>query len=700
MDAGISGDYPAIMRFVNSLERDPIFFIIRAMSFTGQQGGLVNLRLRVSTWLRPADAAASGLPFASSPGEESPAASAPARRANNHGSRSRHRKQAPGDCGERAPRHPGVFAFVVYRMFFGSSSPTESGPAPVAPALENPPAPTGTSSGTSPAHHPPRATRRKTSPTQASIPLCTLTSWRRAKTSNTPARAATSSPPSRRHLHPQAPRACTPWPRRRNRSCTECAASAAQAASHRPQILRLLRGRRQGVQSLLRPRRRHLHGQDRRDRRPSLQGGRHPPAERRSHRPRLQQHADNRRFRSPELLHDSFLSNSPQTHPRLRTRLRPAFRHLPHGAPRHLAGRRRAPDRQSIQRDRDLETFHRGMQYRRAIQLYYRKFHAYPPNADALVKTNDIRFLRKKYKDPITGKDDWKPLFGQNKTPTAMGFFGQPLAGNASTLAGIGPSGGGGLPGGTNSSGGFPGGSSSGPGSLFGSSDSGNDQSPSAGATGSTDNSGGSSGTTTGTDNSGSAGSTGGTSSGGTSSTGTGSPSSSSPGGPTFGGAGIIGFSPASPKTSILVYKKKQHYNEWEFTYDPLSDMKTIGGGNTGRSANPPAAPPPPWEPPPSATPGSETRIPPSARARTRLLTPCPPRPPPRSSLDLFSPQTQKARPLRASLCFVVSLVPCSLVSLFPRSLFYCSLIPVPCFFTPGTTNRIRRSTSPGDCRT
>ena len=57
MDAGISGDYPAIMRFINCLERDQIFFIIRAMSLTGQQGGLVNLRLRVSTWLRPADAA-------------------------------------------------------------------------------------------------------------------------------------------------------------------------------------------------------------------------------------------------------------------------------------------------------------------------------------------------------------------------------------------------------------------------------------------------------------------------------------------------------------------------------------------------------------------------------------------------------------------------------------------------------------------
>ncbi len=74
MDAGISGDYPAIMRFINSLERDRTFFIIRGMSLTGQQGGLVNLRLRVSTWLRPADAEASGLPMAPSAGDESPAA--------------------------------------------------------------------------------------------------------------------------------------------------------------------------------------------------------------------------------------------------------------------------------------------------------------------------------------------------------------------------------------------------------------------------------------------------------------------------------------------------------------------------------------------------------------------------------------------------------------------------------------------------
>ncbi len=71
MDASISGDYPAIMRFVNSLERDQMFFIIRAMALTGQQGGLVNLRLRVSTWLRPADVP-SGLP--ATPADNAPPA--------------------------------------------------------------------------------------------------------------------------------------------------------------------------------------------------------------------------------------------------------------------------------------------------------------------------------------------------------------------------------------------------------------------------------------------------------------------------------------------------------------------------------------------------------------------------------------------------------------------------------------------------
>jgi type II secretory pathway pseudopilin PulG len=237
----------------------------------------------------------------------------------------------------------------------------------------------------------------------------------------------------------------------------------------------------------------------------------------------------------------------------------------------------------SIQRDHDLETYHRGLQYRRAVQLYYRKFRAYPPNVDALVKTNEIRFLRKKYVDPSTGKDEWKPvMFGQNKVPIAMGFFGQPLSGGATSIAGIGPSGGNGLNGtppnggsgsafGSSFSGGGSSSGSSG-GSIFGSSDSGSSGTP------------GSSNGSSGTGTSG-MGTSSGTGSGSASASGSGSSSGSS--GQTFGGAGIIGFSPGSSKQSILVYKKKNHYNEWEFTYDPISDMQTMAGGNTGAIGQP-----------------------------------------------------------------------------------------------------------------
>jgi type II secretory pathway pseudopilin PulG len=248
--------------------------------------------------------------------------------------------------------------------------------------------------------------------------------------------------------------------------------------------------------------------------------------------------------------------------------------------------------RESIQRDRDLETMERGRQYIRAVQLYYRKFNSYPPNLDALVKTNNIRFLRKKYIDPTTGKEEWKPImFGQNKTPMAMGFFGQPLAG--APVAGIGPGGGTGLTG-TPTTGGIttP---SAGVG-LFNSNSSSSttDAGTNSGTSPSTPT--GTSGATPtgGTDANGNpisgTGTTSGTTTNAPGSTPTGtSGTSSSPttSGQTFGGAGIIGFSPQSPKQSILVYKKKNHYNEWEFLYSPQSDMQTMGGGNTGTIGQP-----------------------------------------------------------------------------------------------------------------
>lgn len=58
MDAALSGEYPGLMHFINGLERDKSFFLISGLTLTGQQGGVVNLRMRVITYLRAADAAA------------------------------------------------------------------------------------------------------------------------------------------------------------------------------------------------------------------------------------------------------------------------------------------------------------------------------------------------------------------------------------------------------------------------------------------------------------------------------------------------------------------------------------------------------------------------------------------------------------------------------------------------------------------
>jgi hypothetical protein len=75
IDSTISGEYAQVMRFINSLERSQTFFLIRAMALAGQQGGQVNLRLSLSTWMRDADAAASGLPSSQQAAVQAPVAS-------------------------------------------------------------------------------------------------------------------------------------------------------------------------------------------------------------------------------------------------------------------------------------------------------------------------------------------------------------------------------------------------------------------------------------------------------------------------------------------------------------------------------------------------------------------------------------------------------------------------------------------------
>ena len=54
-------------------------------------------------------------------------------------------------------------------------------------------------------------------------------------------------------------------------------------------------------------------------------------------------------------------------------------------------------------REREAELIFRGEQYARAIAMFQRKYgNALPPEVDVLI---DQKFLRKKYKDPITGED-------------------------------------------------------------------------------------------------------------------------------------------------------------------------------------------------------------------------------------------------------------------------------------------------------
>jgi type II secretory pathway pseudopilin PulG len=77
------------------------------------------------------------------------------------------------------------------------------------------------------------------------------------------------------------------------------------------------------------------------------------------------------------------------------------------------------------QRERETELVFRGQQYARAIALFQRKYgNALPPNLDVLLNE---KFLRKKYKDPITG-DDFQ-LLGPGSPELAAALNSAPVAG-------------------------------------------------------------------------------------------------------------------------------------------------------------------------------------------------------------------------------------------------------------------------------
>jgi len=72
IDAGLVGQYSNLMHFINGMERDQdhVFFTITGVTLNGQTGGLVNLRLRMTTYLR---GGATDLPAATPQGEQPPA---------------------------------------------------------------------------------------------------------------------------------------------------------------------------------------------------------------------------------------------------------------------------------------------------------------------------------------------------------------------------------------------------------------------------------------------------------------------------------------------------------------------------------------------------------------------------------------------------------------------------------------------------
>jgi type II secretory pathway pseudopilin PulG len=85
--------------------------------------------------------------------------------------------------------------------------------------------------------------------------------------------------------------------------------------------------------------------------------------------------------------------------------------------------------RTMAQREKEAELMFRGNQYARAIRLYNQARQSFPPDIDVLVRE---KFLRKKYKDPITNDDFQVIRFGQplpgqvpTQQPTATSSFMQ-----------------------------------------------------------------------------------------------------------------------------------------------------------------------------------------------------------------------------------------------------------------------------------
>jgi len=234
-------------------------------------------------------------------------------------------------------------------------------------------------------------------------------------------------------------------------------------------------------------------------------------------------------------------------------------------------------------RDREEEMMHRGNSYMRAIQHFYKKFGRYPTRVEELENTNNLRFLRKRYTDPmnvdpVTHKErNFKFL-----TQADISLNNGPVLGQTPGQSGSGSPGGLSGPGGFAGSPGTFGSPQSGPGSLGaqpgGAQQTGATTPASASGDSGSSSSGSSSSSSPSSGNSSSGNST--DTEGASTGPGSSSPSSSSgTNGQTFGGGPILGVASTSKAKTIRVFFDKNHYNDWFFIYMPLAD---VGGLLTG----------------------------------------------------------------------------------------------------------------------
>jgi hypothetical protein len=214
-----------------------------------------------------------------------------------------------------------------------------------------------------------------------------------------------------------------------------------------------------------------------------------------------------------------------------------------------------------IKRDREEELIHRGVQYSRALRHYVKKFGHYPARIEDLESTNNVHYLRKRYKDPITGKDfkflrmnDIQTSFNPGAASgIAPGNPGSPIQGGAPGALNVSNNFGQGGPGPSSNPGGP--GPSLNPGGPQDQTQPGAGDNASDSPDQTAQNGSGQANAPQGPGGQGNQPSVG-----------------NNNNGQSFGGLPIVGVASTSKNKSIREFNKKDHYNQWQFIYDPSTD--------------------------------------------------------------------------------------------------------------------------------